>query len=60
MGQPGRPRGVESERRRREFIRLVAAGTPFDRAAVSARVQPVRALAILSEPEVRQIIGGAA
>lgn len=60
MPGPGRPRGAESDARRREFVRLIASGAEFHQAAREARVQPFRALAILSEPEIRQIIGRAA
>lgn len=52
----GRPRGPESDRRRREFIRLVIAGTPLLDAAREARIKPERALALLDTPEGSAII----
>lgn len=56
MPSPGRPRATESAARRREFVRLVATGAGFAAAAREARIQPLRALAILDEPEMRQLI----
>jgi len=56
----GRPRAAESERRRREFLRLVAAGADFDAAAREARIKPARALKLLSHPDVRQLLTKAA
>jgi hypothetical protein len=60
MTQRGRPRAADSKQRRKEFVRLIASGEDFDKAALDARIGPVRALAILSEPEIRQIIARAA
>jgi hypothetical protein len=60
FGGTGRPSSEESERRRREFVRLVIAGTPFAEAARASRIKPLRALSILDAPEMRQIIGQAA
>jgi hypothetical protein len=60
FGGKGRPTPEESERRRQEFIRLVAAGKPFDEAARDSRIQPMRALAILSHPDVRPLLARAA
>lgn len=60
FGGKGRPSPAESDRRRREFLRLVAEGAPFDEAARTARIQPLRALAILSHPDVRPLLGRAA
>jgi hypothetical protein len=45
----GRPRNSESRERRKRFVALVLAGTPFTQAAVDARVAPLRALAIIDE-----------
>ena len=56
FGGTGRPTAAESALRRREFIRLVASGVPFDKAAEEARVHPRRALAILSHPNVRPLL----
>lgn len=55
----GRPSRDESERRRQHFVALVAGGAPFDEAAEQARIKPERALAILSQPEMRQLIAAA-
>lgn len=52
----GRPTRRESAARRQEFIRLVASGEDFDKAARDARIQPIRALSILSQPEVRPLL----
>ncbi len=52
----GRPSNPEQRRRRIEFVRLIAGGAAFDQAARDAQLSPVRALAILSQPEVRQLI----
>lgn len=60
LGGKGRPSPEESDRRRREFLRLVAEGKPLDEAARTARIQPLRALAILSHPDVRPLIAKAA
>lgn len=51
----GRPDAVETRRRTQEFIRLALDGEAFDVAARRARVKAERALAILSQPEVRQL-----
>lgn len=55
----GRPRASESERRRQRFVALVAEGVAFDVAAELARIKPQRALALLSQPEMRQLIAAA-
>ncbi|HEY8723347.1 MAG TPA: hypothetical protein VIL92_05750 [Gaiellaceae bacterium] len=59
MSERGRPRGPESDRRRQRFVALVLAGVDFDAAAEQARIKPERALSILSQPEMRQIIAQA-
>jgi hypothetical protein len=56
FGGTGRPKAAESERRRVEFVRLVAAGTPLVEAARIARIKPERALALLDTPEMRRLI----
>jgi hypothetical protein len=56
LGGVGRPSFAESERRRREFVRLVTAGTSFADAAAQAKIKPERALKLLDTPELRQII----
>jgi hypothetical protein len=56
FGGTGRPSTDESDRRRVEFVRLVVAGAPLDEAACEARINLKRALKILSEPEMRQIV----
>lgn len=50
----GRPRGVESERRRKEFVRLVLVEelSVADAARLS-RIKAERALVILDEPTFR-------
>ena len=60
MAEPGRPRAAESDQRRRDFICLVAAGVDFAEAAKQARIKPLRALAILSHPDVRPLLAKAA
>jgi hypothetical protein len=60
FGGTGRPSPAESDRRRREFLRLVAEGVPFDEAAKQSRIKPLRALAILSHPDVRHLLVRAA
>lgn len=60
MAETGRPRAAESEQRRRDFIRLVAAGVDFDQAAKQSKIKPLRALAILSHPDVRPLLAQAA
>lgn len=55
----GRPTRHESERRRREFLRLIASGVPGDEAAKRARIDPERALAILTHPDVRSLLAAA-
>lgn len=60
MSGHGRPNRHESDRRRREFLRLVANGIPFDEAASLARVKPERALKLLSHPDVRALLSEAA
>lgn len=52
----GRPDAVETQRRTKEFIRLVVDGEDFAVAAERACVKAERALSILSQPEVRQLI----
>ena len=47
FGGTGRPTKSESERRRREFVRLLANGKSFADAALEAKVKPDRALQIL-------------
>ncbi len=49
FGGTGRPNKAESERRRLEFVRLLALGTPFPEAAEAAKITPERALQILWE-----------
>lgn len=56
FGGKGRPSTVESERRRVEFLRLIAAGKPFDVAARDSKIGPLRALSILSHPDVRPLL----
>lgn len=56
MAQTGRPRKVELERRRREFVGLVAAGSKLLDAAITTGIRPDRALALLDEPEMRQLL----
>lgn len=57
MEEPaGRPRKAESERRRREFVALVAGGAKLHEAAEQSRIKPARALALLDEPEMRQLL----
>lgn len=60
FGGTGRPSKDESERRRVEFFRLVAAGVDFDVAARDAQIKPERALKLLSHPDVRPLIARAA
>jgi hypothetical protein len=60
FGGMGRPSSAESDRRRREFLRLVVDGVPGDEAARIARIKPERALAILTHPDVRPLLGLAA
>ena len=48
---PGRPLRLESEQRAEEFLRLAAAGASLDVAARDAKVEPVRALRLVSEPD---------
>jgi DNA-binding MarR family transcriptional regulator len=55
-GGTGRPSPAESDRRRKEFVRLIVSGADFAAAAREARIQPMRALAVLSEREMRQLI----
>lgn len=56
FGGKGRPSPEESERRRIEFVHLIAAGEPFDVAAEKARIAPKRALRLLSHPDVRPLL----
>lgn len=56
FGGVGRPSVEEAARRRREFLRLVVEGLPFDEAAKRAQVKPERALRILSHPDVRELV----
>jgi hypothetical protein len=44
----GRPSGKESAARALRFIRLLEEGTPYEEAAAVARVDPARALKILT------------
>lgn len=60
FGGKGRPSPEESERRRVEFVRLIAAGEDFDVAAERARIAPKRALKLLSHPDVRPLLSQAA
>lgn len=60
FGGIGRPSKDESERRRVEFLRLVAAGIDFDVAARDAQIKPERALKLLSHPDVRPLLAKAA
>lgn len=55
----GRPRAPESDRRRREFIRLVAEGSTLTDAVRLSGIQPKRAIALLDQPEMRQLIAAA-
>lgn len=49
----GRPPGVETERRTREFLRLVAQGVPVDQACLLSRLDPMRALRLIAQqPEL--------
>lgn len=59
MADRGRPRAPESERRRREFVRLVAAGSSLADAVRISGIQPKRAIALLDQPEMRQLIADA-
>jgi hypothetical protein len=52
----GRPTRTESDRRRHEFLRLIAAGKSGDIAAEQARIKPERALAILTHPHGREAL----
>lgn len=52
----GRPSLEESEHRRMQFIRLVAAGVSLVDATAAARIKPERALKLLDTSELRQII----
>jgi hypothetical protein len=56
FGGAGRPSTEESDRRRREFLRLIVEGVPGDEAARRARIKPERALAILTHPDVRPLL----
>lgn len=47
IGGTGRPNTSESERRRLEFVRLLAGGRSFRDAATEARITPERALDLL-------------
>jgi hypothetical protein len=49
FGGRGRPAIEESERRRREFIRLLGMGTPFKDARRAAKISGDRALELLWE-----------
>lgn len=59
FGGVGRPSKVQLEQQRREFLRLVAEGVDFDEAATRSQIKPIRALAILSHPEVRPLLRAA-
>lgn len=59
FGGTGRPSREESERRRREFIRLVAQGSSLADAVKTSGIQPKRAIALLDEPEMRQLLAAA-
>lgn len=56
MSQTGRPRGFESRRRTREFLRLLAEGESPLAAAREASVSPSRALRLLDDPGVRAVL----
>lgn len=49
----GRPTDVESERRQRVMVGLLAAGTPWDEAAELARVKPATVLRLMQRPDFR-------
>lgn len=55
FGGIGRPSADESERRRREFVRLIASGASLGEAQRGARVSLQRALDLLDPPEMRQL-----
>lgn len=56
FGGTGRPSKDESDRRRCEFLRLIKEGIAGDEAARSAQIDPYRALAILTHPDVRPLL----
>lgn len=60
FGGIGRPSHADLEHQRLEFLRLVAAGAPFDEAARQSGIKPLRALEILSHPDVRPLLAEAA
>lgn len=50
-----RPIGIESRRRQREFVRLLADGQTWRDAARNARVDPSTVLTLLDEPAFRAV-----
>jgi hypothetical protein len=56
FGGVGRPTLEESERRRVEFVRLIASGVPLVEAVTTSRIQPLRALSVLDAPEMRELL----
>lgn len=54
-----RPSHTEQARRRKEFARLVAHGTPIVQAVRESRMDPWRALALLDEPEMMALLAAA-
>jgi hypothetical protein len=55
FGGIGRPSAGESERRRMEFVRLIASGASLGEAQRGARVSLQRALDLLDPPEMRKL-----
>lgn len=54
MPEPlGRPRGVETRRRTRELLELLAGGSTLAEAAKGARVKPERVLRLLEDSDFR-------
>jgi hypothetical protein len=55
FGGVGRPTSDESERRRMEFVRLIASGASLGEAQRGARVSLQRAIDLLDPPEMRKL-----
>jgi hypothetical protein len=51
-----RPRDEETKARTREFLRLISVGIPGREAARSAKIDPERALDVLTHPHGREAL----
>lgn len=56
MAGTGRPRAIESQRRRHQFLRLLANGATWREAAREARIKPDAVLTMLDQPEFRTVV----